>query len=126
MSAVEKSDGMPVEQVEQSESVPQPDVAGGKSGDSPGAVPALSGGGNRNPLALVVVGLIVAAVVLIAAFIVSGFYFRPGVPRDFGAPSPAICGPLTDQYGNPAGNAGPCHTAPPLPEVLEWKPFWAH
>jgi hypothetical protein len=70
--------------------------------------------------------LILAAVVLGAIFIVSGFYFRPGVPLDYGAPSPAICGPLTDQYGNPAGDAGPCHTTPPLPEVLEWKPFWEH
>ena len=60
MSVVEKSEGMPVEQVEQSESVPQPDVAGGKSGDSPGAVPPPGRGGNRNPLALVVVALIAA------------------------------------------------------------------
>ena len=61
MSVVEKSDGMPVEQVEQSESVQQPDVAGGKPGDSLGPVPPPGRGGNRNPLALVVVGLIVAA-----------------------------------------------------------------
>ena len=62
MSVVEKSDGMPVlKSEEQSESVPQPDVAGGKSGESHGAVPPPGGGGNRNPLALVVVGLIVAA-----------------------------------------------------------------
>jgi thiol-disulfide isomerase/thioredoxin len=61
MSAVEKSDGMPVEQAEQSESLPQPDIAGGKSGGSHAAVPPTGRGGNRNPLALVVVGLIVAA-----------------------------------------------------------------
>ena len=72
-------------------------------------------------------GLIVAAVVLGAVFIVSGFYWRPGVPLDYGAPSPAICGPLTDQRGNPIGDAGPCHrTSISLPEVLEWEPFWAH
>jgi hypothetical protein len=71
-------------------------------------------------------GLVIAAVVLAAAFVGSGFYFRPGRLSDYGTWSPAICGPLTDQYGHPAGDAGPCHTTPPLPDVLEWKPFWAH
>jgi hypothetical protein len=70
--------------------------------------------------------LIVAAVLLGATFIVSGFYFRPGVLRDYGTPSPGICGPLTDAFGNPSGDGVPCHTIPPLPDVLEWKPFWEH
>jgi hypothetical protein len=68
--------------------------------------------------------LIVAVAVLGAIFVVSGFHLRPGVPGDFGAASSAICGPLTDQKGNAAGDAGACHTPPPLPDVLEWKPFW--
>ena len=67
-----------------------------------------------------------AAVLLAVIFLVSGFYFRPGVPLDYGAPNKAPCGPLTDQFGSPAGNAGPCHTDPPLPSVLEWAPFWDH
>lgn len=72
------------------------------------------------------IGIVVAAGVLGAAFILSGFHFRPGVPLDFGSPSAPICGPIIDQHGNPAGDAGPCPTDPALPEVLEWKPFWAH
>jgi hypothetical protein len=70
--------------------------------------------------------LIGAAVLLAVVFVVSGFYLRPGVPLDYGAPGGRICGPLTDQFGNPAGNAGPCPTDPPLASVLEWAPFWAH
>ena len=61
MSVVERSDGMPVlNSEEKSASVAQSDT-GSKSGDSPVSVPPPSRGGNRNPLALVVVGLIVAA-----------------------------------------------------------------
>jgi hypothetical protein len=70
--------------------------------------------------------LIGAVVLLAIVFVVSGFYFRPGVPLDYGTPNKAPCGPLTDQFGHSAGNAGPCHTYPPLPPVLEWAPFWAH
>jgi len=62
MSVVEKSDGTSaLKSEEQSESLARPDVADSKSGDVSGAVPPPRSGGNRNPLALVVVGLIVAA-----------------------------------------------------------------
>ncbi len=72
-------------------------------------------------------GFIVAAVVLAAIFVVSGFHFRPGRPADVDwVYSPAICGPLSDQYGNVVGDAGPCRPAPTYPDQLEWDPFWAH
>lgn len=70
-------------------------------------------------------GLIVAAVVLAAIFIVSGFHFRPGGPGDVDwVYSPAICGPLTDGQGNVVGDAGPCRPAPTYPDQLVWAPFW--
>jgi hypothetical protein len=71
-------------------------------------------------------GLIVAAVVLAAIFIVSGFHFRPGGPGDVvdWVYSAGICGPMHDQFGNFVGDAGPCPPAPVYPEQLEWAPFW--
>jgi thiol-disulfide isomerase/thioredoxin len=57
MSVLEKSDGTPVEK---SESLPQSDVAVDKSGDLSVSIPPPGRGGNRNPLALVVVALIAA------------------------------------------------------------------
>ena len=68
--------------------------------------------------------LIVAAFIVAAIFFVSGLRFVPGVPGDGYAISGAICGPLTDRYGNPAGDAGPCPSFAPLPEQLVWAPFW--
>ncbi len=65
--------------------------------------------------------------VVIAAtiFFVSGLRYVPGTLY---AQSGAICGPLTDQYGNPAGDAGPCPSRAPLPTPRdagwEWAPFW--
>jgi hypothetical protein len=70
--------------------------------------------------------LIGAAILVAVVFVVSGFYFRAGVTLDYGAPTKPICGPLTDHFHSPDGNAGPCPTDPPLPSVLEWAPFWAH
>jgi len=89
MSVLEKADGTPLEKsqlcpkcgaaLENGESIspeaasgrascdacgaalPQSDVTGGKPGDLSAPVPPPAQGGNRNPLALIVVGLIVAA-----------------------------------------------------------------
>ena len=70
-------------------------------------------------------GLTVAAVVLAAVFIVSGFHFRPGGPGDVDwVYSPGICGPIHDQHGNFVRDAGLCAPAPTYPEQLEWAPFW--
>jgi hypothetical protein len=69
---------------------------------------------------------IVAAVVLVAIFIVSGFHIRPGRPSDVAwTYSPAICGPIHHQDGNLIGDAGPCRPVPTYPDQLEWGPFWA-
>ena len=58
-------------------------------------------------------------------FVVSGLRFVPAVLYTI---SPPICGPLTDQYGKPAGNAGPCPSLGPIPSNepsrWEWAPFW--
>jgi len=58
-------------------------------------------------------------------FFLSGLRYEP--ERYIRNSSP-ICGPLTDQYGNPAGDAGPCpsSTMPPDPNKgrWEWAPVW--
>ncbi len=70
----------------------------------------------------------IAAIVVIvaAAFFASGVRY---VPETLYARSGGICGPLTDQDGNPAGDAGPCPSSfDPLPTPRdarwEWTPFW--
>jgi hypothetical protein len=70
--------------------------------------------------------IVVAFVIVVAAiFLISGLRFIPGNPYVFSAP---ICGPLTDEHGNPAGDAGPCPSFVPLPMPRdarwEWAPFW--
>jgi glycerol uptake facilitator-like aquaporin len=58
-------------------------------------------------------------------FLVSGLRYEP---ERYIRNSPAICGPLTDQCGNHAEDAGPCpsSTMPPNPNKgrWEWAPFW--
>jgi hypothetical protein len=68
--------------------------------------------------------LIVAALIVAAIFVVSGLRFVPGVRDSTTAISMPICGPLIDQYGHPAGDAGPCPSIPTPPEQLVWAPFW--
>jgi hypothetical protein len=62
---------------------------------------------------------------LVAVLVASGLRYVPGVIYVY---SPPICGPLKDQYENPAGNAGPCPSPPPVPQLeeshWEWAPFW--
>jgi hypothetical protein len=66
--------------------------------------------------------LVIAAGVGVFA---SGLTYVPEVIATY---SPPICGPLKDQFGNPAGDAGPCpspHALPPPIEAhWEWTPFW--
>ena len=68
----------------------------------------------------------VLGVVLVAALFGSGL--RYVVPEVIYVYSPPICGPLEDQDGNIVGDAGPCPTPPPLPQLeephWEWTPFW--
>jgi hypothetical protein len=70
------------------------------------------------------VRLLVVAVAI--GFFASGLMYVPAVIAVY---SPPICGPLTDQFGNPAGDAGPCpspHAVPsPIEAHWEWTPFWA-
>ena len=58
-------------------------------------------------------------------FFLSGLRYEP---ERYNRNSAAICGPLTDQYGNPAGDAGPCpsSTMPldPSKGRWDWAPFW--
>lgn len=58
-------------------------------------------------------------------FFLSGLRYEP---ERYIRNSAAICGPLRDQYGNPAGAAGPCpsSTMPPDPnkDRWDWAPFW--
>ncbi len=67
----------------------------------------------------------VFVIVVVAVFFISGVRYVPAVLYTI---SPPICGPLTDQYGNPAGDAGPCPSFAPLPMPRdarwEWAPFW--
>lgn len=62
---------------------------------------------------------------ILLAFFVSGLRYVEPILFTY---SPPICGPLTDQYGNPAGDAGPCPSHEPLPMPRdgrwEWAPFW--
>ena len=70
-----------------------------------------------------VVGVLVIAVVV--GFFASGLTY---VAEVIAVDSPPVCGPLTDQYGNPAGDAGPCPSPHSLPPPIEahwdWTPFW--
>jgi hypothetical protein len=73
---------------------------------------------------------VVAVVQLLLVVVAIGF-FASGVtyvPKVLAVYSPPICGPLKDQFGNPAGNAGPCPSPPTLPPPIEahweWTPFW--
>ena len=70
--------------------------------------------------------IVTAFVIVVAAiFFVSGLRYEPRVLYTI---SPPICGPLTDTYGNPAGDAGPCPSLGPIPtptqERWQWAPFW--
>lgn len=64
-------------------------------------------------------------VIVAAIFFISGLR---DVPETLNAQSGDICGPLKDQNGNPAGDAGPCPSLTPLPTPREarweWAPFW--
>jgi hypothetical protein len=70
---------------------------------------------------------IIAVIVILAAasFFVSGLRYVPGVLYTISGGS---CGPLTDEYGNPAGDGGPCPSKGPIPTPeqarWEWAPFW--
>jgi hypothetical protein len=63
--------------------------------------------------------------VVTAVFLLSGLRYTSPV---IGTYSPPICGPLTDQDGNPAGDAGPCPSHDPVPPYkrpgFDWAPFW--
>jgi hypothetical protein len=77
-------------------------------------------GVRRQPIALALV------VVVLFVLFVSGLRQVPGVPY---AISPPFCGPITDQFGSPAGDAGPCPSVrTPLlgtsAPQWEWVPFW--
>ena len=72
------------------------------------------------------------AVVQVLVIAVGIGFFASGltyVPEVFGVYSPPICGPLKDQFGNLAGDAGPCPSPPILPPPIEahweWTAFWA-
>lgn len=58
-------------------------------------------------------------------FYLSGLRYEAGFYRNY---SPPVWGPLTDQYGNPAGDAGPGPSWSPVPnhdlDRLVWQPFW--
>lgn len=68
---------------------------------------------------------VVFAIAFGLVFLLSGLRYEPD---RYIRNSAFICGPLTDQYGNPAGDAGPCpsSTMPPHPYKgrWEWAPFW--
>jgi len=71
------------------------------------------------------------SIVAVFVIVVAAVFFYSGLrivsPINY-AYSPPICGPLTDQYGNPAGDAGPCPSYEPPPMTRdgrwEWAPFW--
>jgi hypothetical protein len=69
--------------------------------------------------------VVVVLIVVAAVFFASGLQYTAPI---IGTYSPAICGPLTDQYGNPAGDAGPCRSHEPAPPYKrpgwDWAPFW--
>lgn len=73
----------------------------------------------RTRIAVAFVGISLALV------LVSGLRLKQVEPADLGyAISQPICGPLIDQSGQPAGDAGACPTIGPMPEQLVWRPFW--
>jgi hypothetical protein len=63
--------------------------------------------------------------ILLVVLLGSGLRYVPAALYVY---SPPICGPLKDQFGNPAGDAGLCPTPPRPPELegshWEWTPFW--
>lgn len=68
--------------------------------------------------------VVVFVIVMAATLVISGLRYVPGSVDHYSAP---ICGPLTDQFGHPAGNAGPCPSTPqqlPRESRWEWAPFW--